>query len=263
MDATDQAAARLQTAAWSGIPCPPVRDLIGRDDLDSAYAVQQRLTEARLAAGATIVGRKIGLTSEAVQRQLGVEQPDLGILFADMAFREGAPVPVRCFMQPRVEAEIAFVLAGDLAEGPLTLEQVREAVDYVLPAIEICDSRIANWDISFADTVADNASAGGFVLGATRLRLSELNPREVEMTMTVTGQQDSTGSGAACLGDPVLALQWLARTARDLGNPLRAGQVVLSGALGPMRPIGPGAEVVATLSRLGSVVVRFDDGVEA
>ncbi|MGQ4599761.1 fumarylacetoacetate hydrolase family protein [Nocardia sp. R6R-6] len=259
-EVADTAAARLRAAARTGVACEPVRDLIGADDLQAAYAVQQRLTQARLASGATIVGRKIGLTSEAVQRQLGVDQPDFGILFSGMEYPEGAHVPFGAFLQPRVEAEIAFVLAADLADGELNLDQVREAVNYATAAIEICDSRVADWDIRFADTVADNASAGGYVLGGTRLGLDELTPRDVEMSMTVTGQDDSVGSGAACLGDPLLALQWLARTARDLGDPLRAGQVVLSGALGPMRSVVPGAEVVATISGLGSVTVRFDQG---
>ena len=118
---------------------------------------------------------------------------------------------------------------------------------------------MAGWDISFADTVADNASAGAYVLGTTRRTLAEIEPREVTMTMSVDGQKDSTGSGEACLGDPLLAVRWLARTARDLGDPLRAGQVVLSGALGPMRPAAPGATATASITGLGTVAVRFAD----
>lgn len=262
-DAVASAADRLRAAAATGVPCAPVRDLIGREDLQAAYAVQEQLTRARLATGTTIVGRKIGLTSEAVQRQLGVGQPDFGILFADMEYVGGETVPIEAFLQPRVEAEIAFVLDADLTEGALDLDQVRDAIGYAVAALEICDSRVENWDISFGDTVADNASAGAYVLGPQRLRLDQVVPRDVEMTMTVTGQEDSTGTGAACLGDPLVAVQWLARQARDFGQPLLAGQVILSGALGPMRPVGPGAEVTATITGLGRVTAIFSRGVNA
>lgn len=255
----DAAANRLLEASRTGIPCPPVRDLIGRDDVAAAYAVQARLTAHRLEGGARLVGRKIGLTSRAVQQQLGVDQPDFGVLFDDMVVADGEVVPAVLVLQPRVEAEVAFVLGADLAEGDLDLAQVRAAVDHVVAALEVCGSRVAGWDISFADTVADNASAGAYVLGTTRRTLAEIEPREVTMTMSVDGQKDSTGSGEACLGDPLLAVRWLARTARDLGDPLRAGQVVLSGALGPMRPAAPGATATASITGLGTVAVRFAD----
>lgn len=256
-DSIAAAAARLREAAATGTPVPPVRDLIGRDDVKAAYAVQQRLTAERIAAGATVVGRKIGLTSAAVQQQLGVDQPDFGFLFDDMEYADGSVVPVDAVLQPRVEAEIAFVLGADLAEGPLDAAQVREAVDHAVAAIEICGSRVADWDISFGDTVADNASAGAYVLGTRRVPLTSFDPVTAEMTMTVDGETVSTGSGAACLGDPVDAVVWLARQARDLGEPLRAGQIVLSGALGPMRPVTPGAVVHATVTGLGTVSVTF------
>ncbi|WP_041818891.1 2-keto-4-pentenoate hydratase [Streptomyces davaonensis] len=256
------AAERIAGALASGVPCAPVRDLIGRDDLAAAYAVQAVLTERRIAAGARVVGRKIGLTSEAVQRQLGVDQPDFGVLFDDMAYADDDTVPFGRVLQPRAEAEIAFVLGADLADGPLDREQVRAAIAYGVPALEICGSRIAGWDISFADTVADNASAGAYVLGEERLKLDEFDPVDVAMSMSINGEEVSTGSGAACLGDPVEAVVWLARTARELGEPLRAGQVVLSGALGPMRPAAAGDTVTATLSGLGAVTVRFSEGAE-
>ena len=257
VDMVAKAAHRLHHAATSQQPCPPVRDLIGADDLEAAYAVQRRNVEARTAAGATVVGRKIGLTSAAVQAQLGVDQPDFGVLFADMAHLDGAEVPSDAVLQPRVEAEVAFVLKADLVDGDLDDEQVRAAVDYAVAALEVCGSRIADWDISFGDTVADNASAGAYVLGTVRKSLDEVVPAEVEMTMSVDDQEVSTGNGAACLGDPINALVWLARQARDLGDPLRAGQVVLSGALGPMRPIEPGAQVSAHVTGLGSVAMSL------
>lgn len=258
--AVQTAARRLLDAASSGAPSAPVRDLIGATDIESAYAVQQEVNRVRMAAGARVVGRKIGLTSRAVQAQLGVDRPDLGVLFADMEYDAGAPVPLDRLLQPRVEAEIAFVLGADLVEGDLALEQVTNAVHHAVAAIEICDSRIADWDITFGDTVADNASAGGFVLGSEKLALERFVPRDAAMTMTVTGQEPSSGTGADCLGDPLLALQWLARTARDLGEPLRAGQIVLSGALGPMRPAAPGARVDVTISGLGELSMTFAEG---
>ncbi len=255
--AVSAAAERLRLAAECGVPCAPVRDLIGTDDLATAYDVQSAVAYARVAAGARVVGRKIGLTSEAVRQQLGVDQPDLGILFEDMQYAEGDTIPYSRLMQPRIEAEVAFVLKDDLADGDLTLEQVTAAVDYAVAAMEIADSRIDGWDITFGDTVADNASAGVYVLGGERKWLDEFTPKDITMRMTATGQADSTGTGAACLGDPLLALQWLARQARELGNPLRAGQVVLSGALGPMRAVVPGATATAQITGLGTVTVHF------
>jgi 2-keto-4-pentenoate hydratase len=256
-DVVTQAAERLQIAAKAGVPCPPVRDLIGSADVGVAYAVQQRLTDARLAAGARVVGRKIGLTSPAVQKQLGVDRPDFGVLFADMDVSDLPEVPSERLLQPRTEAEIAFVLGSDLVEGELEAVQVRGAVAYAVAALEIVDSRIAGWDITFGDTVADNASSGLFVLGEQRLTLAEVEPVEVTMTMRLDGELASEGNGAACLGDPLNALAWLARTARDLGEPLRAGQVVLSGALGPMIATPPGSNVSADLGALGEVTAVF------
>lgn len=251
------AAERLGAAAHSGVPTTPIRDLIGADDVLAAYAVQRRLAQERIAAGAVVVGRKIGLTSEAVQRQMRVDQPDFGILFDDMVVADGGTIPFETVLQPRVEAEIAFVLEDDLAEGDLDHAQVSAAIAYGVAALEICGSRIADWDISFADTVADNASAGAYVLGSERRTLAEFDPASVAMSMSIDGEEVSTGLGAASLGDPVNAVVWLARKARDLGDPLRAGQVVLSGAMGPMRSVSPGAEVTATVSGLGSVSVHF------
>ncbi|WP_330252939.1 fumarylacetoacetate hydrolase family protein [Nocardia sp. NBC_00565] len=258
-DSITAAADRLREALATGKPVAPVRDLIGRDDIKAAYAVQQQLTTSRIEAGATVVGRKIGLTSPAVQQQLGVDRPDFGVLFDDMEYGAGAIVPADAVLQPRIEAEIAFVLRADLAHGPLDDEQVRRAIDYAVAAIEICGSRVADWDISFGDTVADNASAGGFVLGTRQVPLTAFDPVAAEMTMAIDSETVSTGSGAACLGDPINAVVWLARQAREFGAPLRAGQVILSGALGPMRPVRPGAAVHASVTGLGSVSFAFSE----
>lgn len=254
-----EAAARLRHAASTGLPCAPVRDLVDATDLATAYAVQAVNNRERIRAGAVVVGRKIGLTSEVVQRQLGVDQPDFGVLFADMEVPDGGVAPMERLLQPKVEAEIAFGLAADLAEGDLDDAQVRAAVAWAAPALEIVDSRIAGWDISFADTVADNASSGLYVIGTPQVDLASIDPVSVEMAMTLNGVEVSVGRGSASLGDPLVALAWLARAARDVGDPLRAGQVVLSGALGPMVAVTAGDAVSATISTLGSVSVTFGD----
>ncbi|MFE3857906.1 2-keto-4-pentenoate hydratase [Streptomyces griseorubiginosus] len=257
--AVAQAAARLAAAQDEGRPVAPVRDLLGEHDLAAAYAVQQELTRRRRDAGAVVVGRKIGLTSPAVQRQLGVDQPDFGVLFADMDVSGLPEVPSGRLLQPKAEAEIAFVLGADLADGDLDPERIRAAVDYAVAALEIVDSRVADWDISLVDTVADNASSGLFVLADTRLTLDAFEPRETTMRLYADDVLVSEGSGAACLGDPLNALAWLARTAREFGEPLRAGQVVLSGALGPMVPAPPGTRIRAEISSLGEVTAAFSE----
>lgn len=251
------AADRLHAAESFRTPTTPVRDLIGSDDLASAYAVQQHIVRARIDAGATIVGRKIGLTSPAVQRQLGVDQPDFGVLFDDMGYADSSDVPLSRLLQPKIETEIAFVLAHDLDEDSLDTEDVAAAVSYAVAAIEIVDSRIADWDITFGDTVADNASSGLYVLGTERLTLDEFSPVAAQMRTFIDGQEVSVGSGDACLGDPLNALAWLARTARENGEPLRSGQLILSGALGPMAPITGPCTVRAEISGLGSVSATF------
>ena len=162
---------RLATALETRVPCAAVRDLIGTDDLPAAYAVQQGLVQKRLASGATVVGRKIGATSEAVQNQLGVDQPDFGYLLDDMDVSDHDPISMRTLLQPRVEAEVAFRLGRDVNpadEADITIELVRSAVEVALPALEIVDSRIDQWDIKFTDTVADNASSGLYVVGSRR-----------------------------------------------------------------------------------------------
>jgi 2-keto-4-pentenoate hydratase len=261
MDSTtsvaSRAAERLLEAASTRVPCAPVRDLIGLTDIDLAYEVQNKLTAARLADGAVVVGRKTGATSKAVQDQLGVDQPDFGVLFEDMDVSAYDEVPGGRLIQPKAEAEVAFVLEEDLVDGALEVADVRKAVAYAVAAIEIVDSRIEAWDIKITDTVADNASSGLYVLSDTKVSLDGFDPVDVEMALFDGSEQVSSGSGAACLGDPLNALSWLAKTARDFGEPLRAGQVVLSGALGAMVTAQPGHTIRAEITDLGSVTVRF------
>lgn len=252
------AAAVLQHAQDTCTPCPPVRDLLPDGTTATGYAVQDVLTLAKINAGKRIVGRKVGLTSSAVQAQLGVDQPDFGVLFDDMACAQDQPVDSSLLLQPRIEAEIAFVLAEDLDHDDIDNISSRAAIAAVVPALEIVDSRIAGWDISFVDTVADNASSGLYVLGDNPTALGDRDLREVEMRMVDgAGTTVSTGTGAACLGDPINALTWLARTARDHGRPLRAGDLILSGAIGPMVPAAPGDSFTAHLRGIGSVRATF------
>jgi 2-keto-4-pentenoate hydratase len=266
--AVAQAAERLIAAARTGVPAAPVRDVLGSTDVVSAYEVQNVLTAARTAAGARVVGRKVGLTSPVVQRQLGVDQPDFGVLFDDMLVPSGGEVDSGRLIAPKAEAEIAFVLSADLdgfATGvsldvPISAADraaAAAAVGYAAAALEIVDSRVAGWDITITDTVADNASSALYVLGDKRVPLSEFAPVEVTMNLEKNGEPASSGNGAACLGDPLNALVWLARTAASFGAPLRAGDVVLSGALGAMVTAEPGTEITAELSTLGRVSVIF------
>ena len=256
----DQAARRFRAAYASGLPCAPVRDVIPLADLASAYAVQEINTQLWLSQGRRLVGRKIGLTSVAVQNQLGVDQPDFGMLFADMAACDGEPIPVGAVLQPKAEAEIAFVLERDLGMEQATVADVIRAIGYAVVAIEVVGSRVANWDIRLVDTVADNASSGMFVLGNMPRSLDNLDLRDCRMQMRRGDETVSTGVGHACLGHPLNATLWLARKMVEVGRPLRAGDIVLSGALGPMVAAQPGEVLEATVEGLGSVRAAFAGG---
>ena len=250
------AADRLIAAAAAPLQCDPVRDILGETDIPSAYAVQRLLTEDSLRRGLHMVGHKIGLTSPAVQRQLGVDQPDSGVLFSDMQVANGTTVETGALLQPKVEAEIAFILADDL-DGDLSESRIRAAAGVAIPAIEIVDSRVRDWSISIVDTIADNGSSALFVLGSEVAPAADLDFASRTMQLTQDGAVASTGRGSDCLGSPLNALRWLARTARDNGSPLRAGHIVLSGALGPMVPVRPGSTYTAQIDKIGSVEVSF------
>ncbi|MFG1704905.1 2-keto-4-pentenoate hydratase [Nonomuraea sp. M3C6] len=255
VDARSHAADRLVEAARSGKPCAPIRDLVST--AAEGYAVQEINTRRALGAGRRLVGRKIGVTNALLQKHFGIDQPDYGMLFADMSYSDGLPVPLEKFLQPRAEAEVALVFGGELVGGPFTVADVIRAVEFALPAIEIADSRIADWDITLADTIADNASGGAFVLGNTPTSLMGLDLRAAGMTMTRGGQEVSTGSGEACLGNPLNAAVWLATRLGRTDYPLRAGDVVLTGALGPVVPVGPEDVFEARIEGLGSVRAVF------
>lgn len=249
-------ASELRRAYTEG-PIASVRELVPNADADSAYAIQEINTRYWEASGRRVVGRKIGLTSRSVQQQLSVDQPDFGMLFADMELASGAAVDAQRLLQPRVEAEVAFVLGHDLTEPQLTCTEILSATQYVLPAIEIVDSRIAGWKITLIDTIADNASSGLYVIGSDPRLLAQVDLRLCGMVLTSNGEAVSIGAGGACLGHPVNAVTWLARMMVRKGRPLRAGDVVLSGALGPMVSVQAGDCVRAEIATLGAVEVRF------
>lgn len=254
---TTQAAVRLREAYETGLPCAPVRDLIAADDVEAAYAVQEANTRHWLAAGRRLVGRKIGLTSKVVQKQLGVDQPDFGMLYADMVVKSGDEVPIASVLQPKVEAEIALVLERSLAKTHHAVEDIVAGTAYAVAAIEIVGSRIANWNIKIADTIADNASSGRFVLGSNRMQLADLDLVGCKMVMTRGADEVSSGAGSACLGNPLIAAVWLADEMVRLGRPLQQGDIVMTGALGPMTAVAPGDAFEARIEGLGSVTVAF------
>ena len=252
-----KAADALHQAHESKTPCAPIRDLLAEGDVDAAYAVQNANTQRWLNEGRKLVGRKIGLTSVAVQRQLGVDQPDYGMLFADMAVAEGDEMPLGALLQPKAEAEVAFVIGKDLHDEHMTLSDLIRAIEFALPALEIVDSRVADWNIGILDTIADNASSGLYVLGAEPKKLDGLDLRTCGMVMSHKGEPVSTGVGAACLGHPLNAALWLAKTMARVGRPLSAGDQIMSGALGPMVPAAPGDVLEARIEGLGSVRAVF------
>lgn len=256
-DRIQEAATRIRNAVENGAPCAPIRDLIEASDVAGAYAVQNANTAYWLAKGRQLIGRKIGLTAAAVQKQLGVDQPDFGMLFSDMLVADNATIPFKKLLSPKVEAEISLVLKKPLTRQQHDIADIIDATDYAVASIEIVDSRIANWDIKLADTVADNASSSHFVLGNVRKPLAELDLINCKMSMTRSGEAVSAGTGAACLGNPLNAAVWLADTMVKYDRPLQAGDIVMTGALGPMAPVTPGDVVQATIEGLGSVSVSF------
>lgn len=252
-----EAAQRLLGAYRDGKPCAPVRELFEAGDVNAAYAVQESNTRHWLESGRRLVGRKIGLTSRAVQKQLGVDQPDFGMLFADMAICDGEPIDAGRVLQAKVEAEVAFVLDRDLTAEQPTMADVIRAVGFAVAAIEVVGSRVANWDIRLVDTVADNASSGLFVLGNTPRKLDGLNLRDCNMEMLGGSALVSSGVGHACLGHPLNAVLWLARKMVEVGRPLLGGDIVLSGALGPMVGVQPGTVYEARVEGMGAVRAAF------
>lgn len=225
--------------------------------LAAAYTVAEINTCAQIDAGRRVVGKKVGLTSKAVQMQLGVDQPDFGILFDDMEILNGEDVSMSRLIQPKVEAEVAFIVGKDVPGSSPSWSEFLSCIAYVLPAIEIVDSAITDWKISLVDTVADNASSALYVLGDQPVALGSLSLGDIGMQMLKAGQTVSIGSGVACMGHPLRAAYWLARTMAEKGQRLQAGEVILSGALGPMVPVVAGDVIHAHIGALGKVSCRM------
>jgi len=235
----------------------PLREREPDITIMDAYRIQERFVARRLEAGETVIGKKIGATSKPVQDFLGVYQPDFGILTSGMLYQEGDAIDLGALIQPKAEAELAFVLKEDLKGPGITAMDVIRATDYVLPCFEIVDSRITAWNIKIQDTVADNASCGVFVLGKTRGDPRALDITLAGMVLRKNGELFSTGVGAAVQGSPANAVAWLANTLGELGIPFRAGEVILSGSQSALAPVVDGDELVCTVGGLGSCQVKF------
>lgn len=235
----------------------PLTDSYPDMSIEDAYHVQQRMVQRRLDAGETVVGKKIGVTSKAVMDMLGVYQPDFGYLLSGMVYGEGESIAVNTLIQPKAEGEIAFVLKKDLLGPGITNAMVLAATECVMPCFEIVDSRIRDWKIRIQDTVADNASCGVFVLGDRAVSARAVDLSTCGMVLEKNGEVIGTGAGAAALGSPVNAVAWLANTLGRLGIPLKAGEVVLSGALAAMAPVKAGDNFRLSLGGIGACSVRF------
>lgn len=254
-----KAADLLWQAKANNQPCPPIRSLAGDTPLSvaDAYQIQLINTQRELAAGRRIIGHKIGLTSKAVQKQLGVDSPDFGCLFDDMVLADGDSVALSSLLQPKIEAEIAIVLKKSLEHTNNTVLDVLNAIDYVLPAIEVVASRVQNWDITLVDTVADNASCGTMFIGTTPISPQNVDFKNCGMTLKQNDTTLSSGTGANCLGNPLIAAAWLANTLVANGTPLQAGELILTGALGAMVTVNAAGAYVAHIDGLGDVTATF------
>lgn len=249
----EAAAERLRGAMTAGVPCEPVRGPLGDSaSPEAGYAVQQINTDHWLAAGRRISGHKVGLTNPAVQQQLGMDEPIWGVLYADKCRTDGDDIGGTGLIEPRVEVEVAVVLGADLDHGSHTVADIIGATAYVLPALEIVDSRLA-WDITNCDMIADNAGSGLYVLGTRPVPLAAVDLRRVEMQLTINGEAAATGNGAACLGNPLNAVLWLADTLSQNGTPLRAGECIMTGSLCGMLPLSAGDEISAEIDTVGTV----------
>ena len=246
----------LYEARRTRVPIPPFTDAEPDLDMDDGYAIQKELVKLLLADGDRIVGHKVGLTAAPMQRALGIDSPDYGPVLASTLYRNGDAIPLDAFVSPKVEAEIVFVL-GERLEGPgVTVTQARAAIAGAVAGMEIIDSRIADWRIRLADTVADLASNGAMALSSRIVPLEDLDTRLIGMTLTRDGELVDTGAGAAALGNPVAVVAWLANTLGEHGVALEPGHLILTGALHAAVPLTPGDVFRAEFDRLGPVTVR-------
>lgn len=225
---------------------------------DEAYRIQLALIEMKKSRGAKVVGKKIGLTSKAMQKMLNVDQPDYGHILDEMIVQDGSRFSVRELIQPKIEPEIAFILEQDLQGPGITPAQVLAATRFVLPALEIIDSRIEGWKIKLCDTIADNASSARVVLGSTPKRVDQVDLRLVGMVLEKNGEVIQTGAGAAVLGHPATAVAWLANAVGQFGVTLKAGEVIMPGAISAASDVAVGDFIYASFAGLGTVSIRFE-----
>ena len=259
-DQIDQLAQRLDEAARTHVPIPPLSESEGLTSVDTAYAIQTCWTEMRTARGEKVLGRKIGLTSQAIQQQLGVDQPDYGNLW-DTTFypaKDGkVQIPASDFVQPRIEGEVAFLISKPLRKSNITMQDVLAATDACALGVEIVASRIADWRIKLVDTIADNASYGGFTLGPWDRSLVRSDLGALAMTIHHNGVLSAEGKGAAALGHPAISTAWLANKLLEFGVSLGPGDVVISGGITKMLPVKAGDEFVFTLTSQPSLTISF------
>lgn len=253
----DRAAELLRTAELDARAIPPLRESFPGIDVVDAYEIQLRGIRRRLADGATVYGHKVGLSSKAMQEMMGVDEPDYGHLLHDMVLSEDAPVDTSRYLLPRVEVEVGFLLGADLPGEGCTVEDVLRATEAVVPSIELIDSRIADWKIGLEDTIADNASSAGVVLGRERRKPDELDLTAIDAVLWKNGEQVAAGRSDAVLGNPAIAVAWLAQKVASFGVRLEAGHVVLPGSCTRAYDVVAGDTVTADFTGLGSVTLSF------
>ena len=256
------AAHELLAAYRTLVPVAPLRDRLEDMTVQDAYEVQTAQLEHHVAAGRVLAGRKVGLTSLAMQRQLGVDSPDFGFFFEDMVHHDEARIPAGGFIQPKVEPELGFVLKASLQGPGVTLEQAAAAIGAIYPAIEIIDSRIRDWDIKLVDTIADNASCGAIAVSAHPLTLDPADPAallKVTCSLVIDGQVTGTGTGADVMGHPIAPLVWLANVLGEQGVALEAGQLILPGSFTVAMPVVADSTATADFGPLGSLTIHFTD----
>lgn len=252
-----KAATALMEAEDLKQPIAPFTSSTEEISVEDAYNIQLFQIRQKVEKGAAIVGKKIGLTSKAMQEMLNVSEPDYGHLLDSMMYGEGETISLHKFIQPRIEFEIAFVLNKDLKGPGVTMNDVIEATEYVVPALEIIDSRIRDWQIKFEDTVADNGSSAGAIIGRTTAKLDGLDLAAVKMTVTRNGEFLDSAAGSAVMGHPAEAVAWLANALGSYGISLHEGEVILSGALSKAVPIEDGDTFTAEFEHIGAVTATF------
>lgn len=252
-----QAAEELLEAGRTLVPVAPLRHRFEGLNVQHAYDIQAAQLHYHLDAGRVLAGRKVGLTSLAMQKQLGVDSPDFGFFFEDMVHYEDARIPAAGFIAPKVEPEFGFVLKETLAGPGVTLDEAAAAIGQIYPAIEIIDSRIADWDIKLVDTIADNASCGAIAVGRTPLEVEATNLAAVSCALVIDGHEVASGTGADVMGDPVAPLAWLANVLGEQGVALKAGQLILPGSFTKAAPVIANSTVTADFGELGSLTISF------